>query len=88
MLAGMAKGLTTKEVMAQLSVKDPDTIYALGKAGKIRGERLRRQWRWDADSINEFLRGAPPLPPPAPRPRPRVPELPAVPDRVGEYRRT
>lgn len=53
----MARGLTTSEVMDRLSVKDPDTIYALGKAQKIRGGRLGRQWRWDEESVNDFLRG-------------------------------
>ena len=53
----MARGLTTAQVMEQLNVRDPDTVYALGKAGKIRGGRLGRHWRWDEDSVNEFLRG-------------------------------
>lgn len=81
--------LTTKQVMALLSIRDPDTVYRLGRDGKIRGNQLRRVWRWDEDSVNEFLRGGPAAPAPAPAPPPRRPvalNLPPVRDRIGERR--
>lgn len=55
----MAQGLTTSQVQERLNVRDPDTVYSLHKAGKIRGNRMGRQWRWDSDSIDEFIRGGP-----------------------------
>lgn len=81
----MAQGLTTAEVMRRLSVKDPDTVYALGRANKIRGGRLRRQWRWDEESVNDFLRGGAVGTSPGSR-RPATLKLPAVPDRIGNRR--
>lgn len=81
----MAVGLTTAQVMQRLNVRDPDTVYSLRTAGKIRGGRLGRQWRWDEESVDRLIRGEPaapsrPQPPAAPRP-------PACPDFLGERRR-
>lgn len=55
----MPEAMTTAEVMAALKLKDPDAVYALQKAGRIRGGKLRRQWRWSAASIEALVNGEP-----------------------------
>lgn len=51
--------LTTAEVMRLLNVKDPDTVYALVRSGRLRAVRLGRQYRFDPSAVAEFVRGGP-----------------------------
>jgi hypothetical protein len=74
------QGMTTRQVMDALNVRDPDTIYALHRAGKIQGQQLRRQWRFSRLSVERFLCGetaAPIQPSRAPRPCVRLPAVPS-----------
>lgn len=76
------QGLTTRQVMEMLNVRDPDTIYALRHSGKIRGQQLGRVWRFSRASVEAFLSGAVTVPPsPLPRRRHVALRLPAVPSR-------
>jgi len=79
----MATGLTTKQVMERLNVKDPDTVYGLHKRGQIRGGRIGRQYRFDADSVDELIGGKAKPAAPHARPSRRRVSLPAVRDRFG-----
>src|SRR5262245_44827730 len=53
----MGFAMTTAQVMERLGVRDPDTIYAAHKAGKLPGCRLGRQYRFDSEIVEQFLRG-------------------------------
>jgi excisionase family DNA binding protein len=79
----MATGLTTRQVMERLNVKDPDTVYTLHKRGQIRGGRIGRQYRFDADSVDELIGGKMPAKPSeqSARPSRRRVALPPVRDR-------
>jgi excisionase family DNA binding protein len=81
----MAIGLTTRQVMERLNLKAPETVYSLHKRGQIRGGRIGRQYRFDADSIDELIGGKPPKPAAEPTARPsrRRVALPEVRDRFG-----
>ena len=50
-------GMTTRDVMYALAVKDPDTVYAMFRAGKIRGNWIGRQYRFSRASVDAFSRG-------------------------------
>lgn len=65
------QALTTKDVMKFLNVGDPDTIYAMVRAGKLRAVRLGRRYRFDPRQVRAFLRGEPDARPATERPRPR-----------------
>lgn len=56
----MEPALTTTEVMKLLSVKDPDTVYALVKAGKLKAARLGRRYRFSPAQVRSFLNGEKP----------------------------
>lgn len=77
--------MTTREVMTRLSVKDPDTVYALRKAGKILGNQLGRVWRFDPDSVDAFLRGDVPASEPVSERATVVRRPPSRPPRPGAW---
>lgn len=64
-------GLTTRQVMERIAVNDPDTVYAMYRAGKISGNKIGREYRFSARSVEQFLSGekASSREPPAPRRR-------------------
>lgn len=52
----MAHVMTTREVAEYLKVK-PTTIVRMVKEGKIPAYKFGRDWRYDKDIIDEWLRG-------------------------------
>jgi excisionase family DNA binding protein len=53
----MAKVLTLQEVAKYLRVH-PSTVYRLAKKGRIPAFKLGSDWRFNLDSINEWLSAA------------------------------
>lgn len=53
----MRPTMTTAEVMDALSVRDPDTVYALVKSKRLPAIRLGRQYRFSREIVEAFIRG-------------------------------
>ena len=54
----MPEVLTIEEAAARLKLK-PDTVRDWVKAGKVKGVKLGRVWRVDAEDLERLLRGEP-----------------------------
>ena len=69
-MSNLPQTLTTRQVMDALQVKDPDTVYALVKSGRLKAVRLGREYRFTRQALGEFLGGGPVETTPVPRRRP------------------
>jgi excisionase family DNA binding protein len=79
--------MTTKEVMAAIGVKKPDTVYKLYRDRKIAGFQLGREWRFTRHSVEALIRGeSRPAPAAKPKRPPAIPGLGPVPQHLKHRR--
>jgi len=49
--------INSKQAMTELGIKDPDTLYALCKSGRLPHNRIGRVYVFDLDAVVAFRRG-------------------------------
>lgn len=49
--------MTSSEVMRRLNIRDHETLYALVRAKRLPAVRLGREYRFDPDAVEAFIRG-------------------------------
>jgi PTS system nitrogen regulatory IIA component len=52
---GMAEWMTVKQVAEYLQMSD-DKIYDMAKKGELPAVKIRQQWRFDREEIDQWLK--------------------------------